>query len=88
MALEKLGMKDQNNLAHLMSKGDEHNLILFAKRSVHIDGVDYALSEFARAKIEAYQGIGALIRQYSRDAQLWIIALPFLRLDYRWWRSS
>ena len=61
-------MKDQNNLAHLMTKGDEHNLSLFAKRSVHIDG--------------------ALIRQYSRDAQLCIITLPFLRLAYRWWRSA
>merc|ERR1712013_729960 len=95
MALENLGMKDQNCLAHLMTKlridceivtvSKAENEYLFAKRSVKFCGVEYALSEFARAKIEAYQGIGALIRQYSRDAQLCIVTLPFPRLDYRWW---
>jgi len=95
MALENLGMKDQNCLAHLMTKlridceivtvCKEEDADLFANRSVKIGGVDYKLSEFARAKIEAYQGIGGLIKRYSAGAQLCIVTLPFPRLDYRWW---
>merc|ERR1712129_386519 len=46
------------------------------------------VSEFAHKKMRMYRRVGQTIEQYSKDAKLCLITMPYPRKKFEWWEYS
>eukprot|EP01083_Nonionella_stella_P113987 336540_1 len=97
MALDAMGIQDQTELAHLMTRfrinatvvsvcdEKEIDAAIENDQKVNIRGIEYSVSEFGFKKIRQYKAIGKLIKKHSKQSKLCIITMPFPRKQYLWW---
>jgi len=92
MAEETNGF-DMGSLGDIKVKMDEIDAIEVSNADEDIKDEENGkhkrkVSEFAHKKMQMYRRVGQTIEQYSKDAKLCLITMPYPRKKFEWWEYS